>query len=100
MKGEVVKAYVALREGPAASPEELIAFCRQRLAPHKVPKAVEFRDTLPKTLIGKILRRALVEEDRRRVTKGQHGTAADPAGLAASRAAPQRPRRGRPGAGA
>jgi len=68
MKGEVVKAYVALREGAAASPEELIAFCRQRLAPHKVPKAVEFRDTLPKTLIGKILRRALVEEDRRSVT--------------------------------
>src|SRR3972149_3816408 len=59
MKGEVVKACVALREGAAASPEELIAFCRQRLAPHKVPKAVEFRDTLPKTLIGKILRRAL-----------------------------------------
>ena len=68
MKGEVVKAYVALREGAAASPEDLIAFCRQRLAPHKVPKAVEFRDTLPKTLIGKILRRALVEEDRRSVT--------------------------------
>jgi len=67
LKGEVVKAYVALKAGAAATPDELIAFCRQRLAPHKVPRAVEFRDALPKTLIGKILRRALVEEERRGV---------------------------------
>ncbi len=65
LKGEVVKAYVALKAGATATADELIAFCRQRLAPHKVPRAVEFRDSLPKTLIGKILRRALVEEERR-----------------------------------
>lgn len=64
LKGEVVKAFVALREGAAASPEEITAFCRERLAPHKTPRAVEFRDTLPKSLIGKILRRVLAEEDR------------------------------------
>ncbi len=68
LKGEVVKAFVALKTGASATEEELIAFCRQELAPHKVPRAVEFRDALPKTLIGKILRRALVDEDRRGVT--------------------------------
>ncbi|MDQ7850308.1 MAG: long-chain fatty acid--CoA ligase, partial [Armatimonadota bacterium] len=68
LKGEVVKAYVALKTGATATTDELIAFCRQRLAPHKVPRAVEFRDALPKTLIGKILRRALLEEERRGVT--------------------------------
>jgi long-chain acyl-CoA synthetase len=64
LKGEVVKAFVALKEGAGASSEEIIAFCRERLAPHKTPRAVEFRDTLPKSLIGKILRRVLAEEDR------------------------------------
>lgn len=66
MKGEVVKAFVALKEGATATPEELIAFCRVRLAPYKIPKAVEIRDTLPKSLIGKILRRTLADEDRGR----------------------------------
>jgi long-chain acyl-CoA synthetase len=67
-KGEAVKVYVALKAGAAATAEELIAFCRQRLAPHKVPKVVAFRDALPKTLIGKILRRALLEEERQNPT--------------------------------
>ena len=43
--------------------EEFIAFCKENLAPYKVPKFVEFRDELPKTTVGKILRRVLVEED-------------------------------------
>lgn len=63
-RGEVVKAFVALKEGQHATPEELIEFCRQHLAPHKVPRAVELRPQLPKTLIGKVLRRALAEEER------------------------------------
>lgn len=63
-RGEVVKAFVALKEGQQASPEELVEFCRQRLAPHKVPRSVEVRPQLPKTLIGKVLRRALAEEER------------------------------------
>lgn len=66
MKGETVKAFVALKREASATPEELIAFCRERLAPYKTPKVVEIRDSLPKTLIGKILRRALAHEDRRR----------------------------------
>jgi long-chain acyl-CoA synthetase len=64
-KGERVKAYVVLKEGETATEEEIIAFCRENLAPYKVPKFVEFRDDLPKTIVGKILRRALVEEEKK-----------------------------------
>jgi len=64
LRGEVVKAFVALREGASASPEEIIAFCRERLAPYKTPRTVGFRESLPKSLIGKILRRALAQEGR------------------------------------
>ena len=66
MKGEEVKAFVVLKPGKTATADELIAFCREHLAPFKVPKAVEFRDTLPKTLIGKVLRRQLAEEDTKK----------------------------------
>lgn len=61
-RGETVKAVVALREGASAGADEIIAFCRERLAPFKVPKVVEFADDLPKSLIGKILRRELRED--------------------------------------
>ena len=64
IKGEEVKAFVALRPGATATPEELIAHCRTGLAPFKVPKEIEFRESLPKTLIGKVLRRQLADEDR------------------------------------
>ena len=63
-KGEVVKGFVVLRPGAQATADELIEFCRKNLAPFKVPKTVEFRTQLPKSLIGKILRRVLVEEER------------------------------------
>lgn len=66
IKGEEVKAFVVLKPGQTATADELIAFCREHLAPFKVPKAVEFRDTLPKTLIGKVLRRQLAEEDTKK----------------------------------
>ncbi len=62
--GEVGKAFVTLRPGAQATAEELLSYCRERLAPYKVPAAIEFRDSLPKTLIGKVLRRVLVEEER------------------------------------
>ena len=58
-KGEVAKAWVVLRDGEVASVEELRAFCRERLAPYKVPATVEFRSELPKSMVGKVLRRAL-----------------------------------------
>lgn len=62
-KGERVKVYVLLKPGETASEEEIIGFCRANLAPYKVPRFVEFRDELPRTLLGKVLRRALVEEE-------------------------------------
>ena len=58
-KGEVVKACVVLRPGTSATAEELIAHCARSLARFKVPVAIEFRDELPKTIVGKVLRRAL-----------------------------------------
>jgi long-chain acyl-CoA synthetase len=65
-KGERVKAYVVLKPGETATEEEIIEYCRQNLAPYKVPKFVEFRSDLPKTMVGKILRRVLIEEDLKR----------------------------------
>jgi long-chain acyl-CoA synthetase len=58
-RGETVKAVVSLRPGCTASPEELIAFCKELLAAYKYPRMVEIRDDLPKTVSGKILRREL-----------------------------------------
>jgi len=68
LKGEVAKAWVVLRAGQTAAEEELRSYCRERLAPYKVPAAVEFRRDLPKTMVGKILRRALAAEEAMRKT--------------------------------
>ncbi len=62
-KGERVKAYVVLKPGQVATEDEIVEFCRQNLAYYKVPKYVEFRDELPKSTVGKVLRRALLEEE-------------------------------------
>jgi long-chain acyl-CoA synthetase len=62
------KVYVVLREGQSASEEEIIEFCRERLAKYKVPRYVEFRDSLPMTMVGKILRRELMEEESKKGT--------------------------------
>jgi long-chain acyl-CoA synthetase len=62
-RGETVKAVIVLKEGVALDEEEIIAFCRRELAPFKVPRVVEFRDSLPKSLIGKVLRRELREDE-------------------------------------
>ena len=64
-KGEVAHAWVVLRPGQSATAEELRMYCRERLAPYKVPAHIEFRSELPKTMVGKVLRRALVAESRR-----------------------------------
>jgi long-chain acyl-CoA synthetase len=61
IKGEVAKAWVVLRAGHQATAEELRQYCKERLAPYKVPAQVEFRKELPKTMIGKVLRRELVK---------------------------------------
>jgi long-chain acyl-CoA synthetase len=65
-KGEAVKAWVVLRAGQAVTEAELRDFCRQRLAPYKVPARIEFRAELPKTMVGKVLRRALRDESQGR----------------------------------
>jgi long-chain acyl-CoA synthetase len=58
-RGESVKAFVVLKEGETATEEELIAFCRENLAVYKAPRIIEFRDDLPKSMVGKVLRREL-----------------------------------------
>jgi len=65
-KGERIKVYIVLKEGETATPEEFIAYFKERLTPYKVPSEVEFRSELPKSMIGKILRRALREEESRK----------------------------------
>ena len=65
--GECVKAFVVPRDGVSPTPDEIIEFCREHLVAYKVPKQVEFRASLPKTLIGKVLRRVLIEEERQRI---------------------------------
>ncbi len=61
--GEKVKVFVVLKPGERATAEEIIELCRGRLAPYKVPKYVEFRAELPKTAVGKVLRRQLIAEE-------------------------------------
>jgi long-chain acyl-CoA synthetase len=63
--GETVKAFVVLKEGEKATEEEIIAFCRERMAAYRAPRLVEFRDDLPKSMVGKVLRRELREESAR-----------------------------------
>ncbi|WP_018085836.1 AMP-binding enzyme [Desulfurispora thermophila] len=65
-RGETVKAYIVLKEGQNATAEEIIDFCRERLAPYKVPKLVEFRQELPKTAVGKLLKRKLVDDEKQK----------------------------------
>lgn len=63
-RGETVKAYIVLKEGYSVSEKELDQFCRERLAKFKVPRLYEFREELPKSTIGKVLRRVLSDEEK------------------------------------
>ncbi len=63
-RGETVKAWVVLKPGETLSEDEVKDWCRENLASYKVPSSVEFRDELPKTTVGKILRRELVREHK------------------------------------
>ncbi|MBU1195811.1 MAG: long-chain fatty acid--CoA ligase [Proteobacteria bacterium] len=62
-RGETVKAYVVLRKGQTMTEKEVIDFCKEKLAVYKVPKVVEFRNELPKSAVGKILRKILRAEE-------------------------------------
>jgi len=68
-RGETVKVYIVLKEEETATAEEIIEFCRERLARFKVPRLVEFRSELPKSMVGKILRRVLLEEETRKAAE-------------------------------
>lgn len=66
IRGEVLKAYIVLRPGEQMNKSEVVAFCRSKLASYKVPRQVEFRDALPRTIVGKILRRTLRDEEEKK----------------------------------
>ncbi|AOV07298.1 AMP-binding protein [Sporosarcina ureilytica] len=68
-RGETVKAYIVLKEGASVTEEALDKYCREQLAAYKVPRIYEFRDELPKTAVGKILRRTLIEEEKKKLNQ-------------------------------
>jgi long-chain acyl-CoA synthetase len=76
-RGETIKAYIVLKPGQDVSSDELNTFSRSQLAAYKVPRIYEFRDALPKTAVGKILRRKLVEEEKELVAQQQAKDAAE-----------------------
>ncbi|WP_057911499.1 long-chain-fatty-acid--CoA ligase [Peribacillus muralis] len=68
-RGETVKAYVVLKKNASVTEAELNEFVRKSLASYKVPRSYEFREELPKTTIGKILRRVLIEEEKKKLSE-------------------------------
>jgi long-chain acyl-CoA synthetase len=69
-RGETVKVFVVLKPGETLTEEEVIAHCKEKLAAYKVPRLVEFREELPKTMVGKVLRKELRAEELRKI-KGE-----------------------------
>ena len=61
--GEVVKAYIQLKPGETATEEEIISFCKENMAGYKRPRVIEFRDEVPVSNVGKVLRRVLRDEE-------------------------------------
>ncbi|MDR3175879.1 MAG: long-chain fatty acid--CoA ligase [Desulfovibrio sp.] len=79
-KGEMIKAYLVLKEGEVCGRSEIVSFCRARLASYKVPRLVEFRDELPKSIVGKVLRRVLRAEEESKLKAASGRGDADAAG--------------------
>lgn len=77
-RGEQVKVVVVPRPGAQLTAEDLVAFCGPRLASYKIPTLVEFRDSLPKSMVGKVLRRLLREEDLKRLAAGGSSAVSQP----------------------
>jgi long-chain acyl-CoA synthetase len=67
-RGETVKAYVVVKEGHELTEAEVLEHCRRELTGYKVPKLVEFRSELPRSMVGKVLRRVLIEEERAKLS--------------------------------
>jgi long-chain acyl-CoA synthetase len=74
-RGQTVKVCIVLKDGETCSAEEIIDYCRPLLARYKIPKLVEFRQSLPKSPIGKILRRVLVDEELAKAQAAEGGEA-------------------------
>ena len=70
-RGETVKAWLVLKDGETVTPEELKAYCADKLAKFKIPTQIEFRTELPKTTVGKVLRRELVREHKEKIAAGK-----------------------------
>ena len=68
-RGETIKAYVTLKPGQEAAEEEILEFCKDKLAPYKRPKVIEFRDEIPKSAVGKVLRKNLRAEEEEKLGK-------------------------------
>lgn len=66
IRGEILKAYIVLHPGEQMNKSDVVAFCRTKLASYKVPRQIEFRDALPRTIVGKILRRTLRDEEEKK----------------------------------
>jgi long-chain acyl-CoA synthetase len=66
--GEAVKAFVVLRQGQSATPEEIISWSREHLTGYRVPKQIQFRESLPETMVGKVLRRVLLDEEKQKAS--------------------------------
>jgi long-chain acyl-CoA synthetase len=71
-KGEYLKAYVVPKAGQEIDPQEIIGFCKENLSAYMVPKEVEVRAELPKSMIGKVLRRSLCEEEEKKWEGARH----------------------------
>ncbi|HVF04411.1 MAG TPA: long-chain fatty acid--CoA ligase [Frankiaceae bacterium] len=74
-RGETVKAYVVKQPGATLTEDDVVAHCAESLAAYKVPKVVEFRESLPRTVVGKVLRRVLLEEERAKAEAAAGGAA-------------------------
>jgi len=68
-RGETVKAFVVVKPGESLTEEDVMTYCRQNLAAYKIPRQVEFVDELPKSAVGKILRRELRDKELAKIKK-------------------------------
>ena len=79
-RGETVKAYVVVQPGATVTASDVTGHCARELTAYKVPKVVEFRDSLPRTVVGKVLRRVLLEEERAKAAAAEDTPASVPGG--------------------
>ena len=65
VREEVVKAYIVIKPGEKLTKAEVMQYCREKLSKYKMPKKIEFREELPKSSVGKVLKRILKDEERK-----------------------------------